>query len=82
MDWNVCGSTLLKSPDWRRPKQLPGVEGLDAVRNGTAAGLSEALSCGTARTRLANGLLSERSQTPKTTDSAIYMAALKTRKTL
>ena len=55
---------------------------MDAVRNGTATGLSEALPCGTARTCLANRLLSERSQTPKTTDSAIYMVALKTRKTL
>ena len=82
MGWNIRGSTLLKSPDGRRPKHLPGVEGLDTVRNGTATGLSEALPCGTAHTRLANRLLSERSQTPKTTGSAIYMAALKTRKTL
>lgn len=53
---------------------------MNAVRNGTAMELNEALPCRTACTSLANKLLSERSQTPKTTDSVIYMAMFKTRK--
>ena len=68
------------APNWKRPKHPPGVECLSAARNDTGMRLNRVLPCRTAGTNLANKLLSERSQTPKTTGHAIYTAKLKARK--
>ena len=87
--WYVCQRTRARvfratlvciARNWKRPKHPPGVECVSAARNDTGTRLNRVLPCRTAGTNLANKLLRERSQTPKTTGRAIYMATFKTRK--